>query len=300
MSFVNIAEILSEIAMEDIVYQEYNMDVETRSIWRIAPELPFRQGPRPPFVVVEAGKFYAGKNYYTVRRDKNDKLLLFTISGTGRVYTENKQYLLKAGEGTMIDCRKYHRYETAGKEVWQFYWVHFQGDENNFYQNLIFPNSNQWIFSEKTAKALENLLEQIHFTDSLALCRRSHILENLLFTASLSRPEAHMDSSVYSAVDAAVNYMQTHYAENLILDQLADLVHLSKYHFLRMFKEMMQITPHRYLLMLRVNEAKKLLRTTNENLTSICAQTGFADEGHFCRTFKHITGQTPFQYRKTM
>lgn len=118
--------------------------------------------------------------------------------------------------------------------------------------------------------------------------------------AGVSRSEAQGTSAVRSAVDIAVNYMQAHYAENLGLEQLAEQVHLSKYHFLRLFKDAMQTTPHQYLLMLRVNEAKKLLRTTNENLTSVCVRTGFADEGHFCRTFKRITGQTPYQYRRTM
>ena len=282
------------------MYQEYHMDVEPRSIWKIAPELSPRQKAKPPFLAVEAGKFYARAEYFTVCRDKNDKLLLFTVSGAGRIYTEEKQYLLKAGEGTMIDCRKYHRYETAGKEVWQFYWVHFRGDENGFYQDLICRNSNIWAYPKKTTEALEELLEQIHFTDSLALSRRSHILENLLFAAGVSRSEAQGTSAVRSAVDIAVNYMQAHYAENLGLEQLAEQVHLSKYHFLRLFKDAMQTTPHQYLLMLRVNEAKKLLRTTNENLTSVCVRTGFADEGHFCRTFKRITGQTPYQYRRTM
>lgn len=280
------------------MYQEYHMDVEPQSVWKIAPEV-FRPGPRPPFLAVEAGKFYARQGYFTVRRDKNDKLLLFTVSGTGRIYTEEKQYLLKAGEGTMIDCRAYHRYETAGKEIWQFYWVHFQGDENGFYQTLAGRNSAKWRYPAQTAEALENLLAQLHFTDALALSRRSHILENLLFAAG--NPQNEESAAALShIVGAAVDYMQAHYAENVTLEQLARLVHVSKYHFLRLFKEEMQTTPHRYLLMLRVNEAKKCLRTTKENLTSICLQTGFADEGHFCRTFKSMTGQTPHQYRRTM
>lgn len=79
------------------MYQEYHMDVEPRSIWKIAPELSPRQKAKPPFLAMEAGKFYARAEYFTVRRDKNDKLLLFTVSGAGRIYTGRKTISLKAG-----------------------------------------------------------------------------------------------------------------------------------------------------------------------------------------------------------
>ena len=90
---------------------------------------------------------------------------------------------------------------------------------------------------------------------------------------------------------------EEHLAEDLLLSYLAAVVHLSPYHFARLFKESVGFPPHQYVIQRRVERAKLLLSTTNWSLTAIAHTVGFAHESHLALHFKRLTGVTPRYYR---
>ncbi|MNH96081.1 Arabinose operon regulatory protein [compost metagenome] len=90
-------------------------------------------------------------------------------------------------------------------------------------------------------------------------------------------------------------YMESHYTESITLNQLSDLVGLSKYHLLRLFTRQKGISPYCYLETLRINHAKRLLGQGMPPL-EVAGQTGFSDQSHFTNFFKKLIGLTPKQY----
>jgi AraC family transcriptional regulator len=92
-------------------------------------------------------------------------------------------------------------------------------------------------------------------------------------------------------------YIEEHLAEDLSLSDLAAVVHLSPYHFARIFKESVGFSPHQYVIQRRVERARLLLSTTNWSLTAIAHMAGFAHESHLALHFKRLTGLTPRHYR---
>ena len=84
----------------------------------------------------------------------------------------------------------------------------------------------------------------------------------------------------------------------LTVDMLAREVGLSPAHFARAFKETMGQAPHRYLLWLRLERARRLLEQCGADLSGIAQQTGFADQAHFTRLFKRAYGITPGALRR--
>jgi AraC-like DNA-binding protein len=90
----------------------------------------------------------------------------------------------------------------------------------------------------------------------------------------------------------AVEYMRDNSALDLSLDEVAAAAGMSKHHFLRTFTRIMDITPHAYLVQLRVREALRLLRL-GHSLSETAAATGFADQSHFTRCFKRTLGVPP-------
>ena len=90
---------------------------------------------------------------------------------------------------------------------------------------------------------------------------------------------------------------EEHLAEDLLLSDIAAVVHLSPYHFARLFKESVGFPPHQYVIQRRVERAKLLLSTTNWSLTAIAHTVGFAHESHLALHFKRLTGVTPRYYR---
>ncbi|NBH12433.1 AraC family transcriptional regulator [Amycolatopsis sp. SID8362] len=100
-------------------------------------------------------------------------------------------------------------------------------------------------------------------------------------------------------VRAAVAVMRERLADPVTLADLAAEVHLSVYHFVRVFKAATGETPHRYLTRLRVEEAKRLLRGMDLSLERIAARCGFAGPGPLSAAFLRHTGARPSAYRNS-
>ncbi|GCE06933.1 helix-turn-helix domain-containing protein [Dictyobacter aurantiacus] len=95
----------------------------------------------------------------------------------------------------------------------------------------------------------------------------------------------------------AINYIEEHLAEDLSLSDIAAVVHLSPYHFARLFKESTGLPPHRYVIQRRIERAKLLMTTTNWSFTTIAHAVGFSNESHLALHFKRLTGLAPRTYR---
>jgi AraC family transcriptional regulator len=92
------------------------------------------------------------------------------------------------------------------------------------------------------------------------------------------------------------DYLSENLHRNISLAELANLVHLSSFHFARTFKQTTGIAPHHYHILRRVERAKQLLVEKRQGLAEIAYTVGFANQGHFSRHFKQIVGVTPKQF----
>jgi AraC family transcriptional regulator len=94
------------------------------------------------------------------------------------------------------------------------------------------------------------------------------------------------------------DWMAAHVAEDFNLAQLADQAGLSKFHFQRLFKAATGVSPSRYHINLRMEEARKLLRETRMSVIDVALEVGYTDPSHFARLFRRETGLSPSEYRR--
>jgi AraC family transcriptional regulator len=87
---------------------------------------------------------------------------------------------------------------------------------------------------------------------------------------------------------------------DLDLQTLAAESGYSRSHFLRMFEAATGLTPHRYLLQLRLERAQELMRKGSTSLIDIAALCGFSSHAHMSRIFRQLLGVTPSQYRRNL
>ena len=92
-------------------------------------------------------------------------------------------------------------------------------------------------------------------------------------------------------------FVRDHISEVLHVERLAAEVHMSQYHFARMFKHATGQPPHLYVVMQRVSHAKALLQETELPLLEVAEQSGFRTQGHFTGVFRLYTGVTPRTFR---
>ncbi|GHO41926.1 helix-turn-helix domain-containing protein [Ktedonospora formicarum] len=96
----------------------------------------------------------------------------------------------------------------------------------------------------------------------------------------------------------SVDFIHAYYTQDLSLQQVAASASLSPYHFLRLFKQQIGITPHAYLRRLRLQQAALFLSQSDEPVSDIAYRLGFSSPAHLTEAFRRHYGLTPSQYRK--
>lgn len=191
--------------------------------------------------------------------------------------------------------------------------VHF-GDSNSWKYTNIYPS----------VSLMAEIYEQIYFERKIPLFQK-HIIEDIklysllysFFYSVFSKEEA---ISIETKLIEAFSYLIINYAtcskkldilahdtkiiqesmefindnlqENIMLDDLAQNFDLSKFHYLRVFKNHLGMTPHHYILTQRVNLAKNEI-LQGKSLSVAALDAGFSDQSHFARNFKKIYGYAP-------
>lgn len=97
----------------------------------------------------------------------------------------------------------------------------------------------------------------------------------------------------------AKDYILHHLFDDLSLAQIAAQACMSKYHFLRLFRQQYGLTPHQFVLNARINQSKNALEQ-GLALTDVALTHGFSDLSHFNRRFKPVFGMTPKQYQQSL
>ena len=93
-----------------------------------------------------------------------------------------------------------------------------------------------------------------------------------------------------------MEYLKSHYQEDISLDLLADRYYLNPSYLSRMFKQCLGTGLTDYLIELRMENAKKLLLTGKYKVYEISQKVGYKSDKYFFRVFKSYTGQSPLEF----
>jgi len=99
------------------------------------------------------------------------------------------------------------------------------------------------------------------------------------------------------AIMKVVCHIESNYQTEISLDQMVSMAAMSKYHFVRIFKREIGMSPVRYLKFVRIQRAKELLKRADLSVFSAAHKVGFKDISNFNKNFKKIEGCTPKQFR---
>ena len=279
---------------------EYNLDISERSYMRDYT-LSARES-RFNTVMIENGYFEAGEDYYTTRDDKQAALMIFTESGAGVLETQKQKYLLTSGKAIIFKCNEYHSYRTApGESKWNFYWAHFSLDALNGFEDLITDTLLE-IRDEDLVRIKEvffKIDELSGRSDVFASgCRSVCVSELIGVMLSSAEKTNGRNRQKSEEIDRVIEYIDSRLSERITVDELADICHLSKYHFIRLFHKCTGLSPYKYIMVARINKSKVLLTTTRMPISEVAEASGFLETANFSKVFKNITGVMPTVYRR--
>lgn len=117
---------------------------------------------------------------------------------------------------------------------------------------------------------------------------------------NLSRRASRVLRDTPGRIDRVCEYLQTHYRDDLTLEAVARVANYSPYHLARVFKEETGSTLFQYLLKVKIERAKEMLRFGDKSIAEICFLSGFKNRSHFTSAFKRHVGLAPLVYRRRL
>jgi len=98
-------------------------------------------------------------------------------------------------------------------------------------------------------------------------------------------------------INESIKFMNIHFEKEITIEVLAKRSMLSKSHFTKLFTQEMQVSPMVYLKNIRLQNAKKMLRTKELNITEVAQKCGFNSTSYFTKLFKEHYSVTPKEFR---
>lgn len=253
------------------------------------------------YYVQSAGHFYCKPDYLTDRKNYDTYLLALTLDGSGILEYRNRYYEMHTDDCFLIDCKEHQNYRTKSQDGWEFIWVHFNGSNIQDYYHKIFRQSGP-VYCLKGSDVIKDDILAIHKlmqekNINLQFIASKYLVDMLTELVIRGGNQTYDDRYSNSCIEKAIDFIKNTYGEQLSLDEMAGSVNLSKYHFLRIFKDNTGYTPYEFLKNYRISRAKTFLKQTLLSVSEVSRACGFESASHFIQIFKKSEGVTPKTFR---
>ncbi len=257
------------------------------------------------FYVTRCGHYYCDSNYDFSFKDARAQAeshrnyyLIYVKSGDMAMENDGNHFRTDAGQVALLDCRKTHRYRAMNNI--ETLWIHFDGPlADAFYEAILESKNGKQSFYSPAGKSTEEQMMKIivglRGDDTYSESEYSQIMYKILCDLLYSRQEAESDND---PITQSIRYIKDHLFEPLAVEDIARVVNLSTSHFSRLFKRRMCVSPHEFVILRRIDEAKSLLHTTNLSVKEIAYKVGYHSEVNFISSFISKTGMSPSMFRK--
>lgn len=264
----------------------------------------FRQGRRPRLLSVSFVPVRFNKEHPRILHRHEDAFeLLLITSGEGVYYLDTAYYPIKKGDLVFCNGGVLHD-ELAEKNVdLSFYGLRVTGfvfrdlPENH----LIGSQACPVVSTGEHYHTLEALFRELYrYADGE--CHMAEFCEHLMMaiiTLSVSCVEegVPLETAGKERICQIKQYIDQNYREDLSLEYLGEIFHLSPYYLSHSFKKAFEIPPMHYLYRRRIGEAQSLLTTTPYSVTEVADRVGFGDPNYFTVQFRKYVGMPPSAYR---
>ncbi|HEY1788978.1 MAG TPA: AraC family transcriptional regulator [Verrucomicrobiae bacterium] len=229
--------------------------------------------------------------------------LLYISSGGGTLESKpNFSAAIGAGHAFLLFPGVWHRYAPTDETGWHEHWIGFDGEiARGWLRHRFFTPNNPIvkIGAEDTVLATFSRMIQAIRANRPALQQilagATNNLMGLFYSAQ--QAQSSVDTQNANVIERAITRIQDEFDRNLDMKVLAQELSVSYSWFRHTFTAHTGLSPHQYLLELRLVRARSLLAETELPVKEIALQTGFEDELYFSRLFRQKLNLTPSQWR---
>lgn len=242
-------------------------------------------------------------DWYSMPHIHNFTEFFFVVGGSGEFQIRNDSYAISTGDMVLLNPQVEHTETSYVEDPLEYIVLGIEGvklvtslDSVEGFSIIHFHDA-----AENIANYLHCILAEAKRHDSgyEDVCQSllNILLINLMRRTKITpRTEDEVESASPKAL-AAKAYIDSHFRENISLQDIADATDSNKYYLSHIFSQAYGISPLQYVQTLRLEDSKYLLRTTNYSLKQIASMAGFSSISYFTQRFSKVENMTPSSYR---
>lgn len=230
-------------------------------------------------------------------------LVHYCLSGRGIYRAQGIKYEIGPGEGFLILPGELTSYQADAQEPWSLIWVGFTGSRAADYLQCCGLKKDRRIFQCPQSQQMEACVDAMLGFDTAGAGNELLLLGELYVflgwiaqSAQSSARRSRETAAEY--VELAMEYIRSHFQEDLTVAKLARYVGLNRSYLTTVFQNTINMSPQQYLMRFRMEWAAKMLCEDKLTVGEIARSCGYPDPLTFSKAFKRTLGITPTQYRR--
>ena len=262
----------------------------------------FSSDPDVPFVELR----YTRRSAESYKAHSHQEFSVGAVTeGITLTTVRDRTYALSPGSLVLIEPEMVHSCNPPAGAVRSYVVAYFDVQWCHSLQEALFGKLGRFIPPATTLlqddALFHSLLELATLlpSDALALEKTEKLTQFAgdLFIRACDLSVVPFDREQHGIVDEVKSYLKQQSELKITLEELSATFRCNPYHLLRTFNKIVGLPPHAFMLNARIERAKQLLRD-GVSLAAVAAETGFADQSHFHKTFRRIVAATPRQYQQ--
>ncbi len=248
-----------------------------------------------------AGYYPRAAGHSMRRRKPLDHLLAYCVEGIGTLRTEHGSWAVQAGDLMVLPIGTAHTYTADSQKPWSLYWAHYAGELAVAYTEFLdlrAPVASIGVHPRLLADFEALFALRGAGGNEHAFVHAACVLKAMLTDIATLTTAYGNNRGTRIDLDSIQQMMHRQLDRDLNLDDLAQAANLSKFHFVRKFKQVTGHAPIQHFIHLKMQLACQLLDTTQEPIKRIATRVGYNDPHYFSRLFKRVIGVSPQQYRQ--
>ena len=276
-----------------------NNDIESFS--GLEKEISLSPFPSAEILPLELSRFgitYPDKNYRIKRNPSPCFIIEYIVSGAGYIEINGAKHKLMENDVYIVHPGDHCEYYADKQNPYKKYWI-------NFRSSLFFDFLKNYKLDERVIHGID---VSHHFEDIFELEKTSRKCDDLYLPISKILFSMMIDIALYKKEKLSTgelpltaqikNYLEYGFNEDITMESLEKKFYRSKSQITKSFKEAYNTTPYAYLIDIRIELAKNLLKSTKTPINEIAEYLRFSSEYHFSGSFKKRVGVSPRDFRK--
>lgn len=223
----------------------------------------------------------------------NEISIGFVETGACTSEIDKKNYEIAPNTILIIPAKMVHKCTPHNYKKWSFKMIYI--NENLFQAEFNKKSSDlKFSYMKLNEAAFKNITK---FIDDFEGCSMNIESESMFLKYVYPVIDVENDNILENiSLKRVKEYIDDNYLNNITLNDLGKINNVSKYSIIRQFEKQYGLSPHKYIMNLRINYAKRIIKA-NEDFAYVAIKSGFYDQSHFTKYFKEYTGVTPMEYR---